>query len=150
MSVAAGQDTDSLLSLREAVSDISAASGLEVMIEGDCLRLRMYAGSMFRVSRAELSREAQADLKVLSARIRSHVPGYIQIEGHTSDEPTNTPQYPNNWYLSSARAIAVGVFLIDETGMDANRITALGLGSSEPLNGSDRAKDNRIEIIVIP
>jgi len=144
------ETTDSLLSIRGAFSDIYSGSGVEVITEKDQLRLRMYTDSMFRVSRAELSREAQTTLKSVSMRLRVNTPSHIHIEGHTSNEPTDTPQFPNNWYLSSARAIAVAMFLVNETGMDAKRITAQGYGSSLPLYVSDSKKNGRIEIIVNP
>ena len=134
----------------DSLSDITRGSRLEVMAEKDSVRLRMYTDNMFRVSRAELNREAQALLKAMSMRLRVCAPSHIHIEGYTSDEPTNTPQYPNNWYLSSARAIAVGIYLINETGFDSKRITAQGRGSSEPLGASDKTKNNRIEIIITP
>jgi chemotaxis protein MotB len=143
-------NTDSPQSIREALADIDSALGVEVMVEEKNLRVRMYADKMFRVSRAELSLEAQAALRAVSMRLRVHTPSHISIAGHTNDEPTDTPQYPNNWYLSSARAIAVGMFLIDETGMDPKLITAQGYGASMPLEQPDKGKNARIEIIVTP
>ena len=143
-------NADRLSAISGGLSDFARDSGLEVMIEKDSIRLRMYTDNMFRVSRAELSRDAQAALKSLSMRLRVYTPSHIHIEGYTTDEPTNTPQYPNNWYLSSARAIAVGMYLINEAGMDAKRVTAQGRGSSIPLDVSHQTKNGRIEIIVTP
>ena len=129
------------------LSDIARDSGLEVTAEKDCVRLCIYTDNMFRVSRAELSGEAQASLNSLGKRLRVYAPSHILIEGYTPDEPTNTPQFPNNWYLSSARAISVGMVFINESGFNAKRITALGRGSAD-LPG--KGKNGRIEIIVTP
>jgi len=142
--------TAGLTEMADGLSELAGASNMEVMVQDGSVRLRMYTGGMFRVSRAELSREAQKSLKALSGRLRVYMPEHIRIEGYVSDERTNTPQYPNNWYLSSARAIAVGMFLIHETGFSPKRITAEGHGAFEPLSVLDEDKNNRIEIVVTP
>ena len=136
-----------LSNIQKALSGIDDTSDIEVIVEADELRIRMYTGKMFRVSRAELSREAQTVLKEMSKQLRANMPSHIHIEGHTDDEPTDTPQYPNNWYLSSARAIAVGRLFIDETDMKPHQVTAQGFGASKPL---DTEKSARIEIVVTP
>ena len=150
LSIPVESNADKLLSISGALVEINADSNLEVMFEKNSIRLRMYTDNMFRISRAELSRDAQAVIRALFMRIRNYNPSHIHIEGHTSDDPTNTPQYPNNWYLSSARAIAVGMFLINELGMDTKRVTAQGYGALIPLDKLDKSKNSRIEIIVTP
>jgi len=136
-----------LSNIQRALTDIDSVSGVEIILEDNSLRLRMSTDKMFRISRAELNGEAQSMLKALSAHLRSDPPSHVHIEGHTNDEPTNTPQYPNNWYLSAARAIAVGMFLGDE---GIERVTAQGFGDSVPLGRPEEQKNARIEIIVTP
>ena len=143
-------DRPRLTEIADSLSDISKISNIDVWIQGGAVRLRLYSDGMFRASRAELSRGARDTLGALSKRLRMIAPGHIHIEGHVADVPTNTPQYPNNWYLSSARAIAVGMYLIDEAGFTAKEISAQGCGPSAPIADNEDNKNNRIEIIVTP
>lgn len=55
----------------------------------------------------------------------------IDIEGHTDDAPINTPQFPSNWELSSARASAVARFLIGR-GIKPDRISVIGYADTKP------------------
>ena len=77
----------------------------------------------------------------------------IQIDGHTDNIPIVTPQFPSNWELSSARAIAVLRLFVDELEMDPLTLLATGYGKHHPVasNGTDagRAKNRRIEIVLV-
>jgi len=71
----------------------------------------------------------------------------LQIEGHT--DSTGTSAF--NQKLSEQRAAAVRDYLVQQ-GLDANSITAAGLGEDSPIadNGTaaGRQKNRRVEIIV--
>ena len=77
----------------------------------------------------------------------------IQIEGHTDDVPIETPIFPSNWELSSARAIAVLHLFVDEIGINPKTLTATGYGKFQPVASNTtvhgRAKNRRIEIVLV-
>ncbi len=77
----------------------------------------------------------------------------IQIDGHTDNVPIVTPQFPSNWELSSARAIAVLRLFVDKLGMNPLTLLATGYGKYHPVasNGTEigRAKNRRIEIVLV-
>ena len=84
----------------------------------------------------------------------------IQIEGHTDNVPIVTFQFPSNWELSSARAIAV-LRLFEKIGIDQRRLMATGYGEYRPAAGDrtdikrannseiKRSKNRRIEIVLV-
>ena len=84
----------------------------------------------------------------------------IQIEGHTDNVPIVTLQFPSNWELSSARAIAV-LRLFEEIGINQRTLMATGYGKYRPAerdsidieraNDSEpkRSKNRRIEIVLV-
>jgi chemotaxis protein MotB len=84
----------------------------------------------------------------------------IQIEGHTDNVPIITFQFPSNWELSSARAIAV-LRLFEKIGIDQRTLMATGYGKYRPAerdsidieraNDSEpkRSKNRRIEIVLV-
>lgn len=77
----------------------------------------------------------------------------VQINGHTDNIPIETEQFPSNWELSSARAIAVLRLFVDEIGIDARTLSATGYGEYHPVatnwTRGGRAKNRRIEIILV-
>ena len=69
----------------------------------------------------------------------------LQVDGHTDNKPINTPQFPSNWELSAARAIAVVKFL-NAQGIPNEHLVAAGYGEYQPLSAMDTARNRRIEL----
>jgi chemotaxis protein MotB len=85
----------------------------------------------------------------LSQRIPKDIDWVLRVDGHTDSVPISTTQFPSNWELSTARAIAVVRHLIDR-GLPAERLVAAGFGQYRPLdNGTDeiaKRRNRRIEL----
>jgi chemotaxis protein MotB len=98
--------------------------------------------------RIQLDRLAQS-LREVAAEIPSDIEWVLRIDGHTDKRPINTPRFPSNWELSSARAIAIVKYLV-ASGIPAKNLAANGFGEFQPLDaGSDEAalaRNRRIEI----
>ena len=98
--------------------------------------------------RDELAKLADA-LKEIIGRIPAGLPWVLQVDGHTDRVPINTPRFPSNWELSTARAIAVAQFLVAQ-GIPPDRVAARGFAEFQPLDpgGSPEAlnRNRRIEI----
>jgi chemotaxis protein MotB len=77
----------------------------------------------------------------------------FQVAGHTDNLPIQTPRFPSNWELSSARALEVVKLLVAQ-GVDPQDLSAAGYGEFDPVAGNDapegRAKNRRIEITLQP
>ena len=111
---------------------------------------------LFDSGSAELKPEAtpQLDkladaLKQLENQIPSDIAWVMRIDGHTDIRPIATPEFPSNWELSSARAISVVRYLMQQ-GVPPNRLVAAGFGEFQPIDPatSDEAlrKNRRIEL----
>lgn len=84
-------------------------------------------------------------VREIAAQIPDDLNWVIRIDGHTDANPIKTAQFPSNWYLSSARAIAVVNFMVEE-GVAPNHLVAAGFGEFQPLakgTGPDAFKRNR-------
>jgi len=68
----------------------------------------------------------------------------IQIEGHTDDISIKNGQFPSNWELSSARALAVLRFLLDKSGIEPGRLSAAGYGKYHPIAPNDSSENRRL------
>jgi chemotaxis protein MotB len=80
---------------------------------------------------AELDKLASA-LTELNRQIPSDIPWVLRVDGHTDVRPIANFQFPSNWELSAARAIAVVQYLIGK-GISPQRLVAAGFGEFQPL-----------------
>ncbi|NWG22807.1 MAG: peptidoglycan -binding protein [Pseudorhodoplanes sp.] len=97
---------------------------------------------------AELDKLASA-LTELNRQIPSDIPWVLRVDGHTDVRPIANFQFPSNWELSAARAIAVVQYLIGR-GISPQRLVAAGFGEFQPLDAgaSEDAyrRNRRIEL----
>jgi chemotaxis protein MotB len=88
-------------------------------------------------------------LKETTMNIPDDIDWIIQVEGHTDKNPINTPQFPSNWELSTARANTVLKLLL-ELGFNPQHLSAAGYGEFYPISKGKSAKDlqqnRRIEL----
>jgi chemotaxis protein MotB len=100
------------------------------------------------MAEAQLSKLAQT-LNEVAAEIPSNLDWVVRIDGHTDKRPIHTDQFPSNWELSTARAVAIVKYLVVQ-GIPAHRLSANGFGQFQPIDGSDNeaayAKNRRIEL----
>jgi chemotaxis protein MotB len=74
-----------------------------------------------------------AALKELSAKIPPDINWILRVDGHTDRRPISNPQFPSNWELSTARALSVVRFAIEE-GVPAARLAAAGFADKQPID----------------
>ena len=102
-------------------------------------------GSGGRVQMARLANT----LNEISRKIPDEIDWVLRVDGHTDRRPIATAEFPSNWELSTARAISVVRFLIDE-GVPARRLAATGFGEFQPIDsGRDEVafrRNRRIEL----
>ena len=98
--------------------------------------------------RAELDKLATV-LAELDKQIPADIAWVLRVDGHTDIRPIANVQFPSNWELSSARAIAVVQYLIGK-GISPQRLVAAGFGEFQPLDAekSEEAfrRNRRIEL----
>ena len=98
--------------------------------------------------RAEIDKLAVA-LAELERQIPSDIAWVLRVDGHTDVRPIASVQFPSNWELSAARAIAVVQYLIAK-GISPQHLVAAGFGEFQPLDTatSDEAysRNRRIEL----
>lgn len=75
-------------------------------------------------------------LKDISGDIPKDIDWILRVDGHTAQRAISTTHYPSNWELSSARAISVVRFLIDQ-GLPPKRLAATGFGEFQPIDPGD-------------
>ena len=125
---------------------------VSVEVQGIDLVITFPDNILFASGRAELNQQAMEILSIVADALLMYPDNEIVIEGHTDNVPINTPQFPDNWFLASARAIRVNHYLIYTRGFDPTRSIAQGRGEYVPVASNDtpegRALNRRVEIRV--
>ncbi len=114
------------------------------------LEVEINTSVLFPTASAELEAPAE-DIVARLSRILSGQSVRIQVEGHTDARPINTPTFPSNWELSTARAASV-VRLFGVNGVEPQRMAAVGFGEYRPAADNETAEGqarNRRVIIVV-
>lgn len=122
----------------------------DIRVVGD--RFVFQSEVFFDAGQAVLKQEGRGELDKLAAilidlgrEMPPDIPWILRVDGHTDNRPIRSPQFPSNWHLSSARAIAVVEYLISK-GLPSDRIAATGFGEYQPLdvaNTDDAWRRNR-------
>lgn len=93
-------------------------------------------------------RRLAATLIELSRKIPPNIDWVLRVDGHTDVRPIATREFPSNWELSTARALAVVRQLVTE-GLPPQRLAPTGFGPYQPIDaGADEAaytRNRRIE-----
>jgi len=126
----------------------------DIRIEGDrfllpsALLFASASATLGEPGKQELNKLAQT-LKEISVAIPGDINWILRVDGHTDQLPINTPRFPSNWELSTARAVAVVRYLA-ERGIPPKRMTAAGFGEFHPVDpGQSEAayqRNRRIEL----
>jgi outer membrane protein OmpA-like peptidoglycan-associated protein len=151
--LAKAQAEEASLARQEADLAMSAADSLRLQLQSMTARsdargqVMTLAGDAFDSGQASLRAEARANLDRVVDFVQQHPGRAVLIEGHTDGQGSANA----NQVLSQRRAEAVRAALVED-GVDAARLSAVGVGEDRPVadNGSPdgRARNRRVEIIV--
>lgn len=115
------------------------------------LTVEINASLLFSSGQAALTPESIKVLMAVAQTLKDDDHD-IQIEGHTDNTPINTPNYPSNWELSTARASSV-VRLFAENGVAPGRLVAAGYGEYKPVEPNStpngRARNRRVIVTLL-
>ena len=104
-----------------------------------------FNAAQFEQGKAELNDDAKLALHDLAKVMQQNPNLRLRIEGHTSSEGDEQV----NQKLSQDRAQAAVDFLVNKEGIDAARLTAVGKGSSEPIDPNNLEVNRRTEFEII-
>ena len=120
--------------------------GLVITVVGDVL---------FDSGKAKIRQEASSILDKVAGVLKENVPQLnVGIEGHTDNQPIRFSGWKSNWELSTARALSVLHYLVDEKGISPERVSAIGYGEYSPVATNDTKEghqlNRRVEIVILP
>jgi len=120
--------------------------GLVITVVGDLL---------FDSGKAKIRPEAHGVLNKVGKVLKENVPNnLIGIEGHTDNIPIKFSGWKTNWELSTARALSVLHYLVENENISPERLSAIGYGEFHPVSDNDskqgRQLNRRVEIVILP
>ncbi len=132
-----------------AFRDELAGSGVEVVREGNNIRLVMPSNITFATDQSYISTGFYQTLDAIAQVMNRYEKTYLSIEGHTDD--TGSDEY--NQGLSERRALSVKDYLVNKNILPV-RLTTRGYGESRPIasnrDSNGRALNRRVEIQIVP
>ena len=119
------------------------------------LVISFVADVLFDSGKAKLKPDSFEVLDKVSRVLSENVPqNNIGIEGHTDNAPIKFSGWKSNWELSTARALSVLHYLVDNKGIAPGRVQAIGYGEYRPVGSNDtregRKLNRRVEIVILP
>jgi len=119
------------------------------------LVITFVADVLFDSGKDKIRTKAYSILDKVGRVLNENVPGLnVGIEGHTDNMPIKYSGWKSNWELSTARALSVLHYLIDNKGVAPNRLSAIGYGQYKPVASNDsnqtRQLNRRVEVVILP
>jgi chemotaxis protein MotB len=145
---------DTYKQLNENLQTEASTDQVQIKQLQNRLQVTMVNAILFPEGGWELSQNGKRELGKIAPTLQGVTGKQIVIEGFTDNEVILEPlksRFPNNWYLSAARAISV-VGYLEEQGLDPNQLSAVAFGKYQPIASNDnpegRAQNRRINIVI--
>jgi len=139
--------------LQEKFRKLIDTGKLQVVFRNGQMTLNLPSGILFPSGSETLSKDGEAALSDVVSVLKDFGDRRFMVAGHTDNQPIHTHKFPNNWYLSTARANSVVQFMIAQ-GFPAKSLAAAGYGEFDPIADNatpdGREQNRRIEIILVP
>jgi outer membrane protein OmpA-like peptidoglycan-associated protein len=119
----------------------------EIIREGEAIVIRFNETVLFGYDRSDLNAAALSNLDQLKDALVKYPETNITVIGHTDDKGTKN----YNQKLSERRAKAVTDY-VTRVGIDANRLSAIGKGETDPIAANDTdansGRNRRVEFVI--
>jgi len=140
-------------SLQDKFRALVDTGKLQVVFRNGQMTLKLPSGILFPSGSADLSKGGQQALTEVTNVLMQFKDRRFLVAGHTDNQPIKTAAFPNNWYLSTARANSVVQHMI-KGGFPARNLAAAGYAEFDPVSPNTtepgREQNRRIEIILVP
>lgn len=145
------QLTDMARDIQKALAPLVSQGKVHVTQSNRGINVEINASVLFAPGEAKLTNESGQALRAVASVLKSDKHA-LQVEGYTDNVPINTPLFASNWELSAVRASSVVRLLID-SGIDENRLIAVGHGANNPVGPNDtlegRSRNRRVEVMIL-
>lgn len=139
-------------SLQNYIEEYDFASNIRLIENERGIIISIMDNILFQSGEAQLSDQSKPILSKMTQLLKT-LPNDIRIEGHTDNVPISTQEYPSNWHLSIARATNTAYYLMNDLGLNQERVSVVGNSEYKPLAENDsfesRALNRRVDIVIL-
>jgi chemotaxis protein MotB len=152
-----GKDADKIKDdlekkVNKAIENNNLNSSIKVRKEGRGIVLQLDETILFDSGKDELKPSSIQALDTITKLING-MDNDILVEGHTDNVPIHNSRFDSNWDLSTARAVSVVSYFVEDKGINPTRISVKGYGEYKPLvdntTPENRAINRRVDILII-
>lgn len=138
--------------LNEIIEKNSLTEVIKIREEDRGIVLQVDESILFDPGKAEI-KEGSIDILNTISKIIEETDNDIVAEGHTDNVPIHTSKYKSNWELSTARAMNIVKYFIENENISPTRLSVKGYGEYNPIAPNDtpenRTKNRRVDILVV-
>lgn len=139
-------------SLQNFIEEYNFSNNIRLIENDRGIIISIMDNIMFSSGQAVLSEQSKPVLNKMTQLLKT-IPNDIRIEGHTDNIPINTVDFPSNWHLSIARATNTAYYLMNNLGLDQERVSVVGNSEFKPISDNDspetRALNRRVDIVIL-
>ena len=128
--------------LRLSLGSLVESESIEMIQLDTGVLIQIREASLFASGTAKLPPTAISLLERISAVLVERK-NPLEIEGHTDNLAIRSELFPSNWELSASRAGSV-VRVLQEQGVEAARMTAVGKADTSPVADNDTAENRNL------
>ena len=128
--------------LRLSLGSLVESESIEMIQLDTGVLIQIREASLFASGTAKLPPTAISLLERISVVLVERQ-NQLEIEGHTDNLPIRSELFPSNWELSASRAGSV-VRVLQEQGVAAARMTAVGKADTSPVADNDTAENRNL------
>jgi chemotaxis protein MotB len=151
------QQKKSIEDIRKKMSDALVgfnSKELTVAVKNGKVYVSLQESLLFPSGSATVNPKGAQALGKLAAVLNVNPDINVDIEGHTDSIPIRSSLYPDNWALSTARAVSIVRVLVKNYLVDPARLVASGHSQYDPVESNStpegRTQNRRTEIILSP
>lgn len=149
------QQQQTLHDVKQEIDNAAKQLGLGGQVQtkqrNDGLEVTLLTDHVLFASGQDVIQPEGEQLLRLIGQVLASIDNPIVIQGYTDNQPIGSARFPNNFYLSGGRAIAVLEFFAGMN-IDTHRLRAEARGDLDPIasnaTADGRAKNRRVEILV--
>ena len=136
--------------IEEALTENNIADMVEIDFNSQYVQLSLKGAILFNSGSADIADSIVPTLKKVGMILEKYAQYEIEIEGHTDNVPERSKKFANNDELSSARALSVFYFFVQNTNLDPAMMKHTGRGEYMPIadnsTSEGRDRNRRVEI----
>ncbi len=136
--------------IEEALAENNLTDKVDIDFNSQYVQLSLKGAILFNSGSADIADSIVPTLNKVGMILEKYAQYEIEIEGHTDNIPEKSKKFANNDELSSARALAVFYFFVENTSLDPSLMKHTGRGEYMPIadnsTSEGRDRNRRVEI----